>query len=220
VAATLFHTPPYLMLLTPLPPGAAPPLARALLARGHDPLGVTAEQHDAARFAAAWTELTGARARVVRRSRLFRLGTLTPLDRPAGAARVATAADRDLLNAWLTDFFAETGDSPGPPPGTVDDELSYGGLTLWEAGGIPVAVAGVKRPAAGVVRVGPVYTPPGQRRHGYAAAATAAVSQAALDAGAAGVVLFTDLASAASNGLYPRLGYQPVADRVMLSFKS
>ena len=220
VTATLFHTAPYPALLTPLPAGAAPPLARALLALSHDPIGVTAEKQDAARFATAWTDLTGARARVVRRSRLFRLGTLTPLDRPAGVARVATAADRDLLSAWLTDFSVETGDPHGPPPGTVDDELSYGGLTLWEAGGNPVAVAGVRRPAAGVVRVGPVYTPPGQRRHGYAAAATVAVSQAALDAGAAGVVLFTDLASAASNGLYPRLGYQPVADRVMLSFKS
>jgi hypothetical protein len=221
VTATLFHTPPYLVLLTPLPAGAAPPLARALLARGHNPLGVNAEQRDVARFAAAWTDLTGTRARVERRSRLFRLGTLTPLQpAPAGAARVATAADRGLLCAWMAAFAAETGDSPGPGPGEVDDELSYGGLTLWEAGRVPVAVAGVKRPAAGVVRVGPVYTPPGQRRHGYAAAATAAVSQAALDAGAAGVVLFTDLASAASNGLYPRLGYQPVADRVMLSFKS
>ena len=86
VTATLFHTPPYPMLLTPLPPGAAPPLARALLARGHDPLGVAAEQRDAARFAAAWAELTGSSARVVRRSRLFRLGTLTPL-RPAARGR-------------------------------------------------------------------------------------------------------------------------------------
>lgn len=220
VTATLFHTPPYPALLTPLPAGAAPPLARALLALGHDPIGVTADQRDSARFAAAWTDLTGASARVLRRSRLFRLGRLTPLDPPAGAARVATAGDRDLLGAWLTEFATETGDSPGPPPGTVDDELSYGGLTLWEAGGIPVAVAGVKRPAAGVVRVGPVYTPPEHRRHGYAAAATAAVSQAALDAGADGVVLFTDLASKASNALYPRLGYQPVADRAMLSFRS
>src|SRR5512146_1504396 len=97
VTATLFHTPPYLMLLTPLPPGAAPPLARALLARGHDPLGVAAEQRDATRFAAAWTELTEASARLARRSRLFRLGARPPLGPPAGAARVATAADRDLL---------------------------------------------------------------------------------------------------------------------------
>ena len=221
VTATALHTPPYPMLVTPLPPGAAPPLARGLLARGHDPVGVDGEQLDSARFAAAWTELTGASFRVIRRSRLYRLGTLTPLDpRPDGAARVATAADRDLLSPGWQTFATETGDSPGSQRGEVDDALSYGGLTLWEAGGIPVAVAGVKRPAAGVVRVGPVYTPPDQRRHGYAAAATVAVSQAALDAGAAGVVLFTDLASAASNGLYPRLGYQPVADRVMLSFKS
>src|SRR5262245_10814372 len=38
VTATLFHTPPYFALLTPLPPGAAPQLARDLLPRGHDPL--------------------------------------------------------------------------------------------------------------------------------------------------------------------------------------
>jgi hypothetical protein len=219
VTAALFHTPPYPVLLTPLPAGAAPPLARALAALGHDPVGVTAEQRDAARFAAAWAEVTGAGARVTRRSRLFRLGTLTPLEpRPAGAARVATAADRDRLCTWLAGFAVETGDSPGPLPGAVDDQISYGGLTFWETDGIPVAVAGVKRPSAGVVRVGPVYTPPGQRRRGYAAAVTAAVTRAALEAGADGVVLFTDLASEAAVALYPRLGYQPVADRIMLRF--
>src|SRR5205823_6572883 len=47
VTATLFHTPPYPLLLTPLPAGAAPPLARAAARRGRrraqlrrpDPLG-------------------------------------------------------------------------------------------------------------------------------------------------------------------------------------
>lgn len=79
-------------------------------------------------------------------------------------------------------------------------------------------MAGFRRPGAGVARIGPVYTPPGQRRHGYAAAATAAVTRAVLDTGVAGVVLFTDLASPAAVALYPRLGYQPVADRIMLGF--
>jgi predicted GNAT family acetyltransferase len=79
-------------------------------------------------------------------------------------------------------------------------------------------MAGAQRPAAGVVRVGPVYTPPEHRGRGYGAAVTAAVSQAALDAGAAGVVLFTDLANPTSNALYERLGYRPVEDRVVLSF--
>lgn len=226
VTAAALHTPPYPLLVTPLPAGAAPPLARALLARGRALAGVNGEQADSARFAAAWAELTGAGSRVIRRARLYRLSTLTPLappdPRPApvpgGAARLATAADRDLLTGWMAAFAAETGDVPGPSPAEVDDELSYGGLILWEADGVPVSVAGFKRPAAGVTRIGPVYTPPGQRRNGYAAAVTAAATQAVLDAGAAAVVLFTDLASPASNALYPRLGYRPVADRTMLGF--
>jgi GNAT superfamily N-acetyltransferase len=221
VAAAALHTPPYPVLVTPLPAGAAPPLARAQLARGRAPGGVNGAQPDAVRFAAAWTELTGAGSRVIRRSRLFRLATLTPLaPGPGGAARVATAADRDLVTSWMTEFAAETGGSPGPQPGETDDQLSNGRLTLWEADGVPVSVAGFKRPAAGVVRIGPVYTQPGQRRRGYAAAVTAAVTRAALDAGADGVVLFTDLATEASNALYPRLGYQPVADLTMLGFTS
>ena len=44
MTAAALHTPPYPVLLTPLPAGAAPPLARALLARGRDPVGVTAEK--------------------------------------------------------------------------------------------------------------------------------------------------------------------------------
>ena len=56
------------------------------------------------------------------------------------------------------------------------------------------------------------------RRQGYGGAVTAAASQAALDAGAGHVALFTDLANPTSNALYQRLGYQPVEDRVVLRF--
>ena len=56
------------------------------------------------------------------------------------------------------------------------------------------------------------------RGHGFASAATAAVSQAALEAGLREVVLYTDLANATSNAVYQRLGYRPVEDRVVLSF--
>ncbi len=80
----------------------------------------------------------------------------------------------------------------------------------------PVAMAGSTRAVNGVVRVAGVYTPPAHRRHGYGGAVTAAASQAALDAGAAAVVLYTDLANPTSNALYARLGYEPMADRVVL----
>jgi predicted GNAT family acetyltransferase len=47
---------------------------------------------------------------------------------------------------------------------------------------------------------------------------TAAVTQAALDGGAEGVVLFTDLANPTSNTLYQRLGFAPVTDWIVLEF--
>ena len=58
------------------------------------------------------------------------------------------------------------------------------------------------------------------RRRGYAAAVTAAVSRAVLDAGANEVVLYTDLSNPTSTAVYQRLGYQPVEDRITLSFVS
>jgi predicted GNAT family acetyltransferase len=81
-------------------------------------------------------------------------------------------------------------------------------------------MAGASRLEAGMIRVMAVYTPPGLRGRGYAGAVTTSVSQAALDAGAADVVLFTDLANPTSNALYQRLGYRPIEDRTVVEFTS
>jgi predicted GNAT family acetyltransferase len=221
VVAALMHTPPYPVLLTRLPANSAGDLAEVLAGHGRLLPGVNGERGDAETFAAAWSGLTGAGWQEFRRSRLFELGQLMPPDpAPRGAARVATAADADLLKSWLAAFREELDDLGGPGPGMVEDRISHCGLTLWESGGAAVSLAGCSRPAEGVVRVGPVYTPPEHRGLGYGGAVTAAVSRAARDAGAAHVVLFTDLANPTSNALYRRLGYRPVEDRVVLEFQS
>jgi predicted GNAT family acetyltransferase len=59
---------------------------------------------------------------------------------------------------------------------------------------------------------------PGIAAAAFGGAATAAVTQAALDGGAEGVLLFTDLANRTSNTLYQRLGFAPVTDWVVLTF--
>jgi predicted GNAT family acetyltransferase len=171
-------------------------------------------------FAAAWERYTGQPARVARRSRLYRLARLLPPDpAPPGRARVATAADSGLLLDWLDAFGREADDHGGhDQQRTVADRLSYGGLTLWETAGGPVSLAGATRAVAGQARIGPVYTPPDRRGRGFGGAVTAAVSQAAKDAGVAEVLLYTDLANATSNALYQRLGYEPVSDSVQLLF--
>jgi predicted GNAT family acetyltransferase len=100
----------------------------------------------------------------------------------------------------------------------VRDSLGYGGLVLWERENRSVSLAGRYRAVAGQARIGPVYTPPELRGRGFGGAATAAVTQAALDEGAEVVVLFTDPANPASNTLYQRLGYRPVSDWAVLRF--
>jgi RimJ/RimL family protein N-acetyltransferase len=181
--------------------------------------GVNSAEGVAMAFAAAWQQRTGAEAKAGLRSRLYRLGELRPPSPwPPGAARVAGAADAELLEDWFARFSRELGDSAPAIPGAVADRISQGGLTLWETDGMAVSMAGVNRPMGGTVRVGPVYTPGPHRQHGYGAAVTAAVSSAALDAGARAVVLFTDIANPTSNSLYQRLGYRPVEDRVVLRF--
>jgi predicted GNAT family acetyltransferase len=154
------------------------------------------------------------------RSRLYALDRLLPPDPPPpGRPRTADAADRDLLLAWFEKFHDEAMPAgPRESVRVVDDRLGHGGLTFWEHDSQPVSLAGRSRAAAGQARVGPVYTPPGLRGRGFGAAVTAAVTQAALDEGAEGVVLFTDLANPTSNSLYQRLGYRPVSEWAVLRF--
>jgi predicted GNAT family acetyltransferase len=66
--------------------------------------------------------------------------------------------------------------------------------------------------------VGPVYTPPEARRHGYASALVAHVSQDLLDGGRRFVFLYTDLANPTSNHIYQEIGYRPVADAYQYTF--
>jgi predicted GNAT family acetyltransferase len=220
VSAAFLHTPPFPVALTSVPGPAAVALAQALAARARRVSGVNADPAGAEAFARAWRELTGDAIQLHMPSRLFQLGVLRwPDPRPPGQARVAGPADRSLLIAWSEAFHREAQSGPEDLESMVDDRLSYRGLSLWEDAGQPVSMAGLTRMAAGQVRVGPVYTPPRLRGNGYAGGVTCAVSQAARDAGADRVLLFTDLANPTSNALYQRLGYEPVEDRAVWSFR-
>ncbi|MEU6851659.1 GNAT family N-acetyltransferase [Actinacidiphila alni] len=219
VAAVFLRTPPHPPLLPRGDTAAARELA-ALWPTDALP-GVRGDKETAETFGAAWRERTGAEVTVERVLRLYRLGTLTPRDpAPPGAARTATAADRDLLLRWQHDFAVDVNEPPVDDERAVDDAIARGARTLWEHDGEAVAMAGsAADPAdAGTVRVLAVYTPPARRGRGYAGAVTTAVSRAARAAGARDVVLFADLANPVSNALYRHLGFAPVRDHVTLGF--
>ncbi|MFC9242879.1 GNAT family N-acetyltransferase [Streptomyces sp. NPDC057136] len=208
IAGTLVHTPPYPPMLGVTAPEAITPLAHAL------PLtSINADRATAEALAAHWPG-----HRVDEEQRLYRLGTLVPPSpAPAGRPRTATAADRELLLDWHFTFAGQVGQPGTHVERLVDDRTTYGGLTLWEDAGVPVSMAGVSRNIADTVRVTTVYTPTEYRGRGYAAAVTAEVSRAAREAGAQEVLLFTDLANPTSNGVYRRIGYEALSDRLLLS---
>jgi predicted GNAT family acetyltransferase len=220
VRGAFMHTPDFPVMLTFMSNQAAAELARDLAAAGRLIQGVNAETDAAEAFADVWRHRTGDAATVHRSMRLFQLdGLVRPRPAPEGVPRLAAQQDRDLLIEWFGAFTREVREPDTQDHAAAADErLSYGGIVVWEAGGVPVSIAGMTRIVGGMARVGPVYTPPALRGRGYAAGATVAVSQAALDAGATDVVLYTDLANPTSNALYQRLGYRPVEDRLVLSF--
>jgi hypothetical protein len=90
---------------------------------------------------------------------------------------------------------------------------------MWEDGE-PASVCCTTGTTPNGIRVGAVYTPPERRRHGYASAMVAAVSQAELDAGRRYCFLFTDLANPTSNRIYRAIGYEPVRDVDIYRFEA
>jgi GNAT superfamily N-acetyltransferase len=218
VTGAVSHTPPFPVLLGVVPDEAIRPLVDRLRLAGRRLIGVNATPALAGQFAATWAAVAGGRAQLATALRLFRLGALRP-PTAAGRPRAGTHADRELLIDWVKAFNAETGEPNPNVAAAVGYRLSFGGWTVWEDdAGDAVSVAGRGRPTRGVVRVGPVYTPPEHRRRGYAAAATAEASRLALAEGTSQVVLFTDLANPTSNAIYRRIGFEPMADRLVLRF--
>jgi RimJ/RimL family protein N-acetyltransferase len=219
------HTPPFPLVLTEVALDAAAELAAVTMAAR--PLGgVNAYPEVAEAFADGWRDRNASRdgrVDVYRRQRLYRLADLVwPDPAPAGTARMAGDADAKLTADWFAAFADEVDDmSRGEDQSAAARaKISQAGVMVWEADGQPVSIACNTIPVTGMVRIGPVYTPPAARGHGYASAATAALSQRLLEAGAEEVVLFTDLANPVSNSIYQRIGYRPVEDRVVLAFSA
>jgi len=210
----------YELLLVEVPASAIEPLVDALLARGTAVTGVNGEAADAKAFAAAWTARRPARVVSRRQERLYQLGTLLPARPAAGRPRPGHTADLPTVIDWFTRFQIEAGVHLVDVEPAVRDRVGNQLLWLWEDDdGQPVSMAGRSKTAAGVARVGPVYTPIEHRRRGYGAAVTEACTRDALERDAQDVVLFTDLSNPTSNGIYQQIGYRPLRDRLVIDFE-
>lgn len=220
VAAAL-RTPPYRLVLAGRDRAALGALAAAV----DDLPGVVGAVPEAHDFAAAWQAKTGVRIASGRGQGVYKLERVVPPRRASGASRAARDGDRELLLGWLHAFSIEALGEREPDRSGLERMLikrlgpqADSGFLLWEDGGEPVSVTGFGSPTPNGSRIGPVYTPPEHRGHGYASAVVAEASQAQLDAGKRFSFLYTDLANATSNKIYTAIGYERVCDSVELDF--
>ncbi|HEX5616151.1 MAG TPA: GNAT family N-acetyltransferase, partial [Acidimicrobiia bacterium] len=207
----------FVATLTPMSSAAASAAADAIADAGVALPGVSAEAATAAHFAGRWTERTQAAALPDLGQRLYAFGEPGEVRQASGVVRRADEHDRGVLIEWTEAFEHEIGEQPSDAAAVVDRRLRSQQLFAWEDGGV-VAMAGVSAPVGDVVRVGPVYTPPAARGHGYASALVASLS---IDARSRGLrcILFADLANPTANALYRRIGYQAVAEWLRYRFE-
>ena len=221
VIGAALQTPPYPLVCNAIPAAAVEVVVAEIVLRQPDLTGVRGSRSSAVAFADAWHAATGRESTLNTEERLYRLAALHVPENVSGTSRLATDGDRDLLAQWVQWFFEDAFGRARAGDGDefVDSSLRAGHrFVLWDVDGAAVSMAMLRVPAAGVSRIGPVFTPRDRRGHGFGSAVTAAASALAHRTGTPDVVLFADLANPTSNAIYLRIGFEPVADSVRIDF--
>jgi ribosomal protein S18 acetylase RimI-like enzyme len=211
------------MLQMQAPPGVAGPLARAAVERSG---------RHVAGFVGPWAQVAAARAalgddtaRLLLSSHedlfaldLARLVVPAPLAGGRVQCRRPEADELPMLVDWRIAYDVEisnAADTAALRRATVVDiaRLHARGATwVLTAGGAPVAYSAFNAQLPEIVQVGGVYTPPAQRRHGYARSVVAGSLLAARERGVREAVLFTGKDNYYAQRAYRALGFGVVGD--------
>lgn len=228
VVAMAMRTSPFNMVLTPMSREPATLLGEALGRLDDDVPGLSGSrevvEYVVAGYRASGSPGSHRATRVGRDDLMYELDTLT-MPIVEGHGRLAHDHEVESLATMFTQFAQEVELNPlslADAREGVVKAVNEGSLFCWEHGGEMVSFAGhapvVKAGATKVGRIGPVYTPPYFRRHGYASAITAMVAQHLVDQGAR-VMLFTDASNLTSNAIYQAIGFRLIDELVDMRFE-
>lgn len=221
IVGAALRTPPYNLVVGEGSEAALEVLARVV---GGGIPGAVGAVPEIDHFVAACAHLHGVTPQPRVEQGIYSLDKVVPPQVPAGGSRAAAIDDRDLLVRWWGEFSAEAlgalDQDEEADRRSVDHKLADAdsGIALWEVDGEPVSLVAFGSPTPTGVRIGPVYTPPEHRGHGYASALTAQVSAERLAGGRRFCFLYTDLGNPTSNKIYVAIGYRRVCDAIQYAF--
>jgi len=210
VQSIAMRTAPHNLTVTPMSSDQAHRLAEVVAGVDPDMPGISGSAQTVDFFVSRWNTLSGTQLALNSRELLYNLPTLK-IFYVNGELRPATSTDLPLILEWTRNFAMETGLEMPQLESSVQTSIEEGRSYLWVYDGKPVSLAGhaplVQTPTGTVGRIGPVYTPPEYRRHGFAGSVTSALSEKLIRQGIF-VMLYTAAENETSNGVYKRLGFQ------------
>ncbi|GAB6615596.1 MULTISPECIES: GNAT family N-acetyltransferase [Bacillus] len=135
-----------------------------------------------------------------------------------GIFREVSSEELPLIEQWIYQFCEDV------KLPTTKEEAKQTAHTLitnrrlfgLEVDGKLVSVAAKTRPTTNNITVNFVYTPKEARKKGYASSCVATLSQRMLDEGYKTTTLYTDLANPTSNKIYQEIGYEQIAESVLI----
>ena len=215
-------TPPYPLLIQGYaePDKASNVLIEHLLKAHWRLPGVNGQKDIAEAFAHLWQVHAGYTPHLTMSQRVYEIRRVVMPPIPEGHFRRACKQDKDLLISWFVAFAKEAmgKEKSSVDVGRIIVAVDMGNAYVWERAGKLVSMAFRQRPISHSVSVSGVYTPPQERKKGYASACVAKLSQLLLDEGFAFINLFTDLANPISNDIYQKIGYKPICGFDRYSF--
>jgi RimJ/RimL family protein N-acetyltransferase len=194
---------------------AAPALADDFADTGRPLRGVVGERPVCEAFLRTWATAHDDRYALWVHMRNHRLTAVTDgLPACAGSMRIADEADADWVVAQQIAFVNEVRipETPERVERAVLQRITQRRFRIWDHDGAAVAYAGFSDAADAGARIGPVWTLPAYRGHGYATALVAALARELLARGKQELFLVTDLANPTSNAIYARIGFRPLRD--------
>jgi hypothetical protein len=175
--------------------------------------GVMGDSNLAETFSAEYTRRTGHNYTLHKGFCVLQMARVIPPPPCAGMFRAAVESDIPLVAEWLHCFRRDVRLSCTPEEAHEEatTRVTSRSFYLWEDGSV-VSMAAKTRPLLSTIAVNAVYTPPENRRRGYASSCVAALSQLLLDSGHKYCSLYTDLENPTSNHIYRAIGYEPVCE--------
>ncbi len=188
--------------------------------------GVLGFKEGALRFAQLWGELNNLRFILETHERIYRLENVNANTLGDNKFEIAAIDDKEIILSMMKAFLFEA-----LPEGSKEAEhiessqrrmaqaIKDQMVHVLKVEGKIVSMAKRAHVTPNGQIVNAVYTPPKERRKGYATECVARLSKKILSEGKKYCFLFTDLANPTSNKIYQTIGYRPVTDMDLYRFQ-